>query len=320
MESRRIIFYLPEKPNLLNLSGPLHVFQEANDIGGRYSFAFISQSWSISNFSGLNISNIVPYQESQIRPGDMLVLCGLDDDYRDNHKFHNWLARVYNQNCTMVSICVSAFYLGHAGILDGAKCTTHWKYVQQLADEFPNATVLRDEIFVKQPRMYTSAGVASGIDLALSIVEDDLGSMAALNVAKELVLFIRRDGTHTQKSIFLDYRNHINSGIHKAQDYLIANTGKKVKLEELADVAAMSVRNLTRSFKKSTGATINEYSTMLRVDRAKKLLSNSELSVEAVSAQCGFDDPTQLRRIWKKTFNVVPSRHGQRLQIRNKKN
>jgi len=127
-------------------------------------------------------------------------------------------------------------------------------------------------------------------------------------VARQLIVFLRRDGSHSQASVYLDYRNHNNPGVHAAQDWLIENQAEPIGIEGLARIAGMSSRNLDRCFREATGTTPAEYRNLLRLERAMKLLNNPLLTVEAVAAECGFPDARALRRQWKKRYGEPPRR------------
>jgi transcriptional regulator GlxA family with amidase domain len=143
----------------------------------------------------------------------------------------------------------------------------------------------------------TSAGVASGIDLALHIVSKLTDDYFSFQVAREIVVYSRRQGNQAQQSVFLSYRNHIHSGVHKVQDWLQENLHKKSNLENLAEIACMSTRNLTRIFKQETNITVNDYITLLRKERIQKLLKNPDISKTEIAKQCGLQSERQVARL-----------------------
>jgi len=159
--------------------------------------------------------------------------------------------------------------------------------------------VLSDILFVKSNNVYTSAGISAGIDLALAILEDLKGPLFTHRVARELVVYNRRSGTHQQNSIYLDYRNHINPQIHKVQDYLIDNLSQENSIDMLAELVSMSPRNLSRVFKEKTGSTVLEYLTLLRKEYANTMLNNPEYTIEYIASKCGYKSARQLQRILK---------------------
>ena len=153
--------------------------------------------------------------------------------------------------------------MGHAGLLKNTECTTHWRRVDALKTQFPQAKVVADILYIKSNNIYTSAGISAGIDLCLAILEDLKGALFTHKVARGLVVYHRRSGSHKQQSIYLDYRNHINPQVHEVQDYMIDNLSKENSIESLASMVGMCPRNLSRVFKEKTGSTVLEYLTLL---------------------------------------------------------
>lgn len=305
---KKVVFFISEYVNLLNLAGPLQVFEEAIALGGKLELKFVSNKRKIISSSGLIIYSIEHFSSIKLEKDDYLIISGNDEQLTRDYEFRNWIRSVNDIGIILASICTGAFVLGEAGLLDHKKCTTHWKYIKKFKNAFPNAIVVDDQIYVKDGNILTSAGVTTGIDLCLSIIEDEIGPFFTLKVARELVIYLRREGTDSQKSIYLDYRNHIHIGIHKVQDYLINHIERKIRLADLAEIANMSVRNLTRVFKKSSGISIYEYITEIRIDKARKLLNNPNLTIDDISSKCGFEEASQFRRIWKSKFNKLPSK------------
>ncbi|MCW3116572.1 MAG: AraC family transcriptional regulator, partial [Chitinophagaceae bacterium] len=215
-------------------------------------------------------------------------------------EFFKWIKECADKKVFICSICNGAFALGEAGLLKDTECTTHWRRIKELQSRFPNAKVITDILFKKSNNVYTSAGISAGIDLALAILEELKGALFTHKVARGLVVYHRRNHNHTQQSIYLDYRNHINPKIHEVQDYLIDHLSEENSVEDLASLAAMSPRNLSRVFKEKTGSTILEYLTLLRIEYAKTMLNNPEFTIEYIASQCGFKTARQLQRILKK--------------------
>ena len=156
-------------------------------------------------------------------------------------------------------------------------------------------------------RIVTSAGIAAGIDMALALIERDHGPLVAAKVAREMVVYLRRDAHHQQQSVYLDYRTHSHPGVHSVQDWLTSHPSKKARIEELAKMAHMSPRNLTRAFREVTGVSIQTYRTRLRLEHARTLMSSPDLTLEAIAGECGFADARQFRRVWRKAYHVAPS-------------
>lgn len=301
----KIAFIVPPHVELLDLAGPAQVFTEAKAHGLDAAIEFYSYHDRINSTSGVGFGEIKNYKEANLNAGDFVFVPGTDHEYlqstqfRTERDFFTWLAQCADKNINTCSICTGAFFLGEAGLLDGRECTTHWRRTDELKTRFPKAKVLADILYVKSENIYTSAGISAGIDLALSILEDLKGPNFVHKVARGLVVYHRRDPTHSQKSIYLDFRNHLNPKIHEVQDYLVNNLEKENSIETLAEMVAMSPRNLSRVFKESTGLTIVEYLTELRRETAKTLLNNPDYTIDYIASQCGFKSARQLQRILK---------------------
>ncbi len=294
--------------HLLDLSGPAQAFYEANELGGDYSLSFVGPQPMARTAQGLCMAEIEPLGE--IHAGDLIVIPGIDSRTLDRIELGRllpWLRGAGEAGATLCSICSGAWVLAMAGLLDGRNCTTHWRIVERMQRAFPAINVLTNRLFVRDGSIVTSAGIASGIDMALWLVEQDNGPLMAARVAREMVVYLRREGHHSTESIYLDYRAHLHPGVHRVQDWLIANPDQRTTIDNLADIAGMSPRNLTRVFRQATGVTLKDFSTRIKLELAKALLHSPELTVESVAAKCGFKDSRQLRRLWRQHFGRSPS-------------
>lgn len=207
-----------------------------------------------------------------------------------------WVARAARGGAHIASVCTGAFVLGEAGLLDERKCTTHWSRTNELARRFPRARVLDDRLFVTEDNVTTSAGIASGIDMALMFIEQSEGPAVAAEVARELVVYLRRDGSQEQSSVYLDHRTHLHPGVHRVQDWIVRNPAETATLASLAEIATMSERSLTRSFRVATGISVHEFTTRVRVELAKSLMNDPSLTMDAIAQRCGFASARNLRR------------------------
>jgi transcriptional regulator GlxA family with amidase domain len=189
--------------------------------------------------------------------------------------------------------------LARAGLLEGKACTTHWQMIPLLRQLFPAIEVREDALFVQEGNIYTSAGITSGIDLALHLLEAAHGPLLAHKVARELVIYVRRSDRHSQDSVYLSYRNHLHPCIHQLQDWLIENLDQKVTIDALAERVNMSSRNLTCTFKLQTGISINHYITLLRLELAGNLRYAPGITMREIAGRCGFANERQLQRILK---------------------
>jgi len=304
---QKIAFIIPPTVELLDLAGPAQVFTEAREYGMEVEMEFYQYSPDPVSTAGLAFWKIANYKTAKLKQGDFVIMPGMDNEYvnslsfKAEREFFTWLKECSEKGITVCSICSGAFALGHAGLLRDTECTTHWRRVEALQKQFPQARVLADILYIKSNNVYTSAGISAGIDLCLAILEDLKGALFTHKVARGLVVYHRRSGRHKQQSVYLDYRNHINPQVHEVQDYLIDNLSKENNIETLASLVGMSPRNLSRVFKEKTGSTILEYLTLLRKEYASTMINNPDYTVEYIAKQCGFKTARQLQRILKAT-------------------
>ena len=303
---QQVAFIIPPQVELLDLAGPVQVFTEAKFYGFEVEIKFYQFTDSPVSTAGLGFGKVLNFNKAKLKEGDFIFVPGMNFEYvnsisfKAERDFFTWLKECSNKKVTVCSICNGAFALGHAGLLKDTECTTHWRRVNELQIQFPQAKVLADILFIKSNNVYTSAGISAGIDLALAILEDLKGALFTHKVARGLVVYHRRSGKHKQQSVYLDYRNHINPQIHEVQDYMIDNLSKENSIESLASIVGMSPRNLSRVFKEKTGSTVLEYLTLLRKEFANTMLNNPEYTIEYIASKCGFKTARQLQRILKK--------------------
>jgi transcriptional regulator GlxA family with amidase domain len=302
---KKIAFIVPPSVELLDLAGPAQVFTEAKFYGFEADLEFYSYKEEIVSTSGLSFGKVKHYTEAKLKEGDYLFIPGMDFEYvnsiafRAENNFFNWIRELSGKGAFICSVCNGAFALGHAGLLKDTECTTHWRRVEELQRQFPTAKVITDILFKKSNNIYTSAGISAGIDLSLAILEELKGALFTHKVARGLVVYHRRSQSHSQQSVYLDYRNHINPAIHIVQDHMIEHLSDENTIEDLASLVAMSPRNLSRVFKEKTGTTVLEYLTLLRLEFAKTMLNNPEFTIEYIATKCGFKTARQLQRILK---------------------
>lgn len=303
---KKVAFIIPPTVELLDLSGPAQVFTEAKIYGLEIEIEFYQYREEPISTAGLGFGKIPDYKTAKLKEGDFVFVPGMDNEYvnsisfKAEREFFDWLKQCSEKKITICSICSGAFALGHAGLLKNTECTTHWRRVDALQSQFPQAKVISDILYIKSNNVYTSAGISAGIDLSLAILEDLKGALFTHKVARGLVVYHRRSGSHKQQSIYLDYRNHINPKVHEVQDYMIDNLSKENSIDSLAEMVGMSARNLSRVFKEKTGSTVLEYLTLLRKEFANTMLNNREYTIEYIASKCGFKTARQLQRILKK--------------------
>jgi len=305
--SRRVIVLILPDVQLLDLAGPVQVFDTASRLGASYKLLFCAAKNEIKSAQKLYISHLTSLPEAS---DDDLILVpgcrGILDSFHEllDNSSKRWLKKSYKAGVQIASICTGAAVLGEAGLLDGRRCTTHWAFTSRLQKHYPTSRVLEGVLYVHDGRIISSAGVSSGIDMALWLLEQDFGPRLMSRVARQLVVYLRRNGQEKQRSVFFLYRSHLDSLVHLIQDWLIEHSTEKVSLSELSKVAQVSERSLTRSFKSAIGITPHQYQKHLRLDIARQLITKTDLTIEAVAYKSGFGDSRNLRRAWKDYYKT----------------
>ena len=304
----RVIFLILPGVELLDFAGPLQALHEAQHFGAPYELRLCSPCPEVPTDQGPVLTKLEPLIASL--KGDLVFIPGSTEFHRSKPTAEvlEWLWKADRTGVRFFSICTGAFLLANAGLLDGRECTTHWKYLEILQQRFPGTQVQANRLFVSDGSVTSSAGIVAGVDMTLDLLEQEHGPLLAAKVAREMVVYIRRDGSHSQHSVYLDFRSHLHQGIHGLQDWLVAHPCEDKPLAELARMAGMSVRNLTRQFRVSTGISIHDYLTRLKLERARDLMRDPALTLEAVAEQCGLGEARRLRRLWRQAFGETPSK------------
>jgi transcriptional regulator GlxA family with amidase domain len=302
----KFVFLLLPQIHILDLAGPDQAIHEAIDYGADFEIEYCSIDQNIVSTSGLPFGKIQHFSKIVLEKDDFLIIPGAAFSYFTSVSFLKqtdlfaWINANYQHGVNVCSICIGAFVLAECGLLNGVACTTHFKKTKELQALYPKIKVIENILFTDQNRIYTSAGIASGIDLTLHIIEKLKGSYFANKVARELVVYNRRQGHSAQESEMLKFRNHLHAGIHSVQDFIIENIGKKTNLYALAEIANMSERNFTRIFKKETNITVNEFITLIRREKISELLKNPDFSKIEIANKVGLQSEKQLNRILNK--------------------
>ncbi len=236
---------------------------------------------------------------------DTLLVAGWTQPQPSPPKLQRLLQRAVDRTRRMTSICSGAFVLADAGLLDGRRATTHWLRSLQLKRDFPAIRVEEDRIFVRDGKVWTSAGMTACIDLALALVEDDLGVDISRNVAKKLVVHHRRAGGQSQFSMLSELEAQSNR-IQVALTYAKNHLDRDLSVEVLADTAHMSARHFSREFRQHTGESPARAIERLRVETARLLVEADELPIERIASKTGFADPERMRRAFLRTFGEPP--------------
>jgi transcriptional regulator GlxA family with amidase domain len=241
-------------------------------------------------------------------PIDTLIVAGGTGTRRaeEDERLIAWLGEAAKRSRRVASVCTGAFLLAKAGLLDGRRATTHWASCAELAERYPAVTVEPDPIFVRDGKVATSAGVTAGMDLALALVEEDVGREVALEAARWLVLFLKRPGGQAQFSAQLAAQTADRAPLRELQAWMPDHLTEDLSVPALARRAQMSERNFARAFRRETGMTPAAYVEAARVESARIALEAGDLPVEAVARQVGFGTVETMRRAFRRRVGVSP--------------
>ena len=312
---RTIAFVAFDRLQLLDLAGPIEVFDAANRIrgGGAYETTVLTPDGGpVRSSSRVQLAADASLAEA---PGaiDTLVVVGgrgtrhLIEDHATLHEIRTLAGRARR----VTSVCTGALVLGAAGLLDGHRATTHWDSCAELAELSPDIEVLPDQIYVHDRDRWTSAGVTAGIDLALALVEDDHGPELAHEVAAWLVVFARRPGGQAQFSVQLRAQAARNPAVAEVQRWLPDHLDEDLTVGRLAERAQMSPRTFARTFRSETGTTPAAHVEELRVEAARRLLETTDLTVGAIARRVGLKHAETLHRSFARRVGTTPDRYRQ---------
>jgi transcriptional regulator GlxA family with amidase domain len=241
-----------------------------------------------------------------------VIVTGRGPEGSANEAVSDWLRLAARRAGRIVSVCAGAFLLAEAGLLDGKRATTHWQRTDELARRHPGVRVDPAPIYTQDGRIFTSGGATAGFDLALSLVERDLGFAIAQEVAKTLVLYLRRPGGQSQFSAVLGREVRSDSPIHALQVWILEHLKEDLRVERLARRSAMSPRNFARVFSDEVGTTPARYVEELRLEAAKRHLENRDDSLERIAVDCGFGNAVNLRRVFQRHLGIGPREYVER--------
>jgi len=303
---------------LLDATGPIQVFASANDLvadeaGARpYLLRVLARGGEGATSSAGVAIAAGPLTQSGGTLDTLLVAGGGGAvAAADNPELVDWIRERSTQARRVASVCTGAFLLAAAGLLDGRRATTHWEQCARLAQQFPAVRVEPDPIFLRDGPIWTSAGVTAGIDLALALVQEDLGLSVALAVARHLVVFLKRPGGQDQFSTALKLQA-ADDKFGALHDWINEHLASDLSLSVLADQAGMSERSFSRHYAEATGLTPARAIELLRVEAARRLLSESRLPVKRVAQRCGFGSEETMRRSFLRLLGITPQDHRSR--------
>jgi transcriptional regulator GlxA family with amidase domain len=320
MAARRIVFVIFDGLQPLDLAGPHEVFSLAGALSpdGAYRCQVAARAAGpVRAASGLVVQ--AGHAVSELDPAGIDTVMavggrGVDAACRDR-ALVEWLTQAGRTARRVTSVCTGVFLLAAAGLVEGRRVTCHWGRAAQLAAEHPEVTVDADPIFIRDGRVWTSAGVTAGMDLALALVEDDLGAAVAQQVARNLVLYLRRPGSQSQFSVPLWSGQPATDPIRAAVSAVHADPGARLGITDLAAHAGLSPRHLQRRFAAEMGTPPASYVERVRVESARRALTEGDDPVEAIARRCGFGTAETLRRVFQRRLGVAPSEYRDRFRL-----
>ena|SRR5664280_1478969 len=320
---RQVVIVLFPEVQSLDVTGPLEVFAGAGRLADRvdstargYEIRTLSADGkALQTSSGLTL---VPHGRLDQAPAkiDTLIVpggAGAQAACADE-RLLAWIATTAARSRRTASVCTGAFALAAAGLLDGRRATTHWASAAALARLYPNVQVDPDPIYVRDGSVWTSAGVTAGMDLALALVEDDLDREAALTIARQLVLFLRRPGNQSQFSATLAAQQPEREPLREVQRQVVENVAGDHSVEAMAARANMSARHFARAFSAETGVTPARYVERVRLEAARRRLEDGAEPIASVAGTCGFGTAETMRRAFLRTLDVGPAEYRRRFQ------
>ena len=298
---------------LLDMAGPLEVFSIANrylEPDQRYELTTLGTEIGLlraSNGVGIQADCHIDQASDHY---DLLLVPGGPGAYHEKPALLlQWLKGAVTRAGQYGSICTGAFVLGFAGLLDGYRVTTHWHYTERLIKAFPKASVAIDQIFVQDRNLITSGGVTAGIDLALSVVANDHGKKVAQDVAKVLLVVMKRQGGQAQFSPLMASVGPQETPVTRVQNHMLEHLEQAFSIESMARMASMSPRHFARVFAREVNMTPMEFLKGARIDRARSLLETSELPLKTVAYKSGFGSVRHMRSLFSEKLGLTPAQY-----------
>ena len=315
---RTVLIVLFDRVQSLDVTGPLEVFAGARDHHGERAYRVRTASLGGAQVRTTSGLAIVPdgdlRDEGQADPPDLLIVPGGAGARCGDPDLVGWIRAHAPRSSRVASVCTGAFLLAEAGLLDGRRATTHWSQCAALRDQYPAVQVDPDPIFVKDGNVATSAGVTAGIDLALALVEDDLGRDMALAIARHLVVFLRRPGNQAQFSTQLSAQVADRAPLRDVQQWIAEHPSGDLSVEALAERASLSPRHFARAFAAEVGMPPGRYVERSRLEAARRHLEDTAAGIAQTARACGYRTPEAMRRAFIEALGVSPAEYRRRFR------
>jgi transcriptional regulator GlxA family with amidase domain len=324
MQRRIAIVVLPET-DLLDIAGPYEVFARAAQLVQEqrklryapYSVDVLTADGSpVKTWLGLTVAATQACRTYEEPPDTLIVAARPEIAASDkNPEVVFWVRRQAQETRRVCSVCTGVFLLAQAGLLDGKRVTTHWQFAGELAERYPRIKVDPEPVYVRDGNVYTSAGCTAALDLALALVEEDWGHTIVAEIAREMVLFLRRPSSQAQLSAVLSLQTAARQPMRELQDWILENLRLPLTVEDLAERAHMSPRNFARAFTKEVGTTPAKFLEAVRIEAARRRLQETSLGVDEIAAECGFGTDETMRRVFLRQVGVPPSAYRRQLRL-----
>ena len=310
---KSVLMVLFDDVLMLDVAGPMDVFSISNRLlpkDRHYHMQTVAEhSGLVRSSCGLKVQADCTLQTLPSHV-DLLLVPGGPGAYEVGHPAVSaWLPGAADRARRYGAICTGVFVLGEAGLIDGYRCTTHWNYVERLAKRYPQSRVETEQIYVIDRNLITSGGITAGIDMALAVVAEDHGKELALEVAKILLVVMKRQGGQTPYGPLLAAVPRDDSAIARVQAYIVDHIEEPFTVERMADMAAMSPRNFARAFQRDVELTPMQYLQNARIDHCRKLLEGTDMPLKVVACRCGFGSARHMRNVFSERIGMTPSQY-----------
>lgn len=323
--TRRVVLVGAPGTQILDLVGPFQIFTRASELFAAknpslrpiYSVEVVSTSRGRPLVTNCGLGLIAHHTFRQVNGSiDTLLIAGGNaiEASQISDEVLKWIRDISAETRRIGSVCTGALLLAQAGLLNGKKATTHWKYCELLATKYPRIEVNPDPIFVRDGNVYTSAGVTAGMDLSLALIEEDHGSKLALEVARDFVLYLRRPGGQSQFSAALSMQATDRHPFRDLVSWVLDNLSRELNVGVLAEHVSMSPRNFARVFSKEMKSTPALFVERLRVEVARRRLEESQSSLKGIATECGFKTVGSMRSAFQRLLGAPPGQYRQRFR------
>jgi transcriptional regulator GlxA family with amidase domain len=310
---RKVVISGPPRVQILDVTGPLEVFSNVAD----YQVTLVSSDGrdQLMTNCGIKLAGAAP-RDSVSGLIDTLIIAGGPDAESGEYDsdYLRWIADAAGRSRRVASIYTGAFLLAAAGLLDHKKAVTHWSFCDRLAREFPKVSVLSNRIFLRDGAIYTSAGITAGIDLCLALVEEDHGHQTALNVARQLVMFLVRPGGQAQYSHMLSRQATTSEPLRELQVYMLEHLKADLSVEALAERIGMSPRHFSRVCLREMEMNPGQFVDRLRVEVAQQMIGSSSMGLKEIANDCGFGSVDSMRRTFQRVIGITAGEYTERFK------